>query len=60
MEQAGNVLEEQNEFPSNNSTSYNFDKEKRVYIVESSYKSEGCETIDSILLRLMKADSEKH
>ena len=41
-----------------NSTAYEFDK--RIYITESLYKNNSNETIDSILIRLMKTEKEKH
>jgi len=41
-----------------NSTAYEFDK--RIYITESLYKNNSNETIDSILIRLMKTEKEKY
>ena len=57
MQQFENISNS-NDNSTDNTTSYTFDK--RIYITESILKENSCDTIDSILIRLMNSESEKH
>ena len=58
MEQNHITSNETSDISSNNFETYKFDK--REYIVEPVYKDNGSDSFSSKLIRLMKADGEKH
>jgi len=58
MEQNQNTSNEAGNISSTNIETYKFDK--REYIVEPVYREDSNETIASKLVRLIRAESEKH
>ncbi len=57
QDNSATVRSNKNDPPLNEKTTYRYDN--RSFVVEPVFKEEGPETLGDVLLRLMKADSEK-